>query len=346
MEDGKATLGSLYIYVPNKPAPIIFAAIFAISFIGHVYQCHRYKAWGMAGIQVLCALLYVAGYALREYGAWDSYIYDKDAPNGRTVLMTFIMSQVFIYVPPPLLELSNYHVLSRMFYYVPYKTPIAPNKVFAIFGSLMSLVEIFNGLGVAFSSNPTGHEQNAGRILVLVSLSIQLTVILSFIIMTAIFWKHCYKSNIKNQAIPKLFVILYLSMSLILIRCIYRVVDHAGHTSKDFKNVQDENQDSPLERYEWFFWVFEGTTMLGNSLLWNLFNPGRFLPRSTETWIGEDGLETGIPRNQKPPSAESPVRMIVNVLTVGMWGLVFPKKKEEAKYDEVNQGAANQQNYY
>lgn len=60
----------------------------------------HYKSWGMTGLQALCALFYVAGYALREYGAWDNYIYEEDAPNSQTVLMTFIMSQVFIYVPP------------------------------------------------------------------------------------------------------------------------------------------------------------------------------------------------------------------------------------------------------
>ncbi|KAJ5729727.1 uncharacterized protein N7483_004235 [Penicillium malachiteum] len=153
------------------------------------------------------------------------------------------MSQVFIYVPP------------RVFFYIPYCTPIAPNKVFVIFGSLMSLVEIFNGLGVAFSSNATGNEQNAGRILVLTSLSIQICVILSFFVITDIFW---YR------------------MALIFIRCIYRLVEHAGQTTIDLTNIEEENQDSALERYEWGFWVFEGATMLANSLLWNLFNPGRF----------------------------------------------------------------------
>lgn len=111
--------GSLYIYAPNRIAPVIFAAIFAISFVGHVYQCQlvrsfdsnlnifpiltnfsQYDAWGLAGIQALCALLYVAGYALREYGAFDNYIYDKNASDSHTVLLAFIMSQVFIYVPP------------------------------------------------------------------------------------------------------------------------------------------------------------------------------------------------------------------------------------------------------
>jgi len=32
-------LGSIYVYAPNKVAPIIFAVLFGISAIGHNWQC-------------------------------------------------------------------------------------------------------------------------------------------------------------------------------------------------------------------------------------------------------------------------------------------------------------------
>lgn len=201
-----------------------------------------------------------------------------------------------------------------------------------IFGSLMSLVEVFNGLGVAFSSNPTGTEQTAGRALIMTSLAIQICVIASFFVMTSIFWYRCSKSNIRNQAVPRLIIVLFCSMILIFIRCVYRTVEHAGQTTQDLENVQEENKDSPLERYEWFFWVFEGCTMLTNSLLWNFFHAGRFLPRSTETWVGEDGVETGIPATDDVDYEEqwtgvAAVRLILNIFTVGLWGLIFPRRQ-------------------
>lgn len=31
--------GSLYVYAPNKGAPVFFAATFAVSAIGHFWQC-------------------------------------------------------------------------------------------------------------------------------------------------------------------------------------------------------------------------------------------------------------------------------------------------------------------
>jgi hypothetical protein len=49
----------------------------------------------MIGLHPLCAVLFFAGYVLREYGAFD-YVYTGSI----VTLMTFILSQVFIYICP------------------------------------------------------------------------------------------------------------------------------------------------------------------------------------------------------------------------------------------------------
>lgn len=56
----------------------------------------RYKAWGLIGLHPLCAVLFAAGYGLREYGAYN-YLYEVD--NAEPLTM-FIVSQVCIYVGP------------------------------------------------------------------------------------------------------------------------------------------------------------------------------------------------------------------------------------------------------
>ena len=224
-----------------------------------------------------------------------------------------------------------------MFSYVPWLSPLPPESVFAIFGSLMAIVEALNGLGVAFTSNPTGNKQEAGRILVLASLGLQLCVIISFFVMSIMFHVRCLKANIRNRVISTLPYTLYVSMALILIRSVYRVVEHAGNTSLDIGNEQELQSLSPLLRYEWYFYVFEATTMLLNSLLWNLFNAGRFLPRSSKVFLAEDGttemtiLDESTPGDQ--PAAAQIGRLVMQILTFGLWGQVFPKKqssKEEA----------------
>ena len=206
----------------------------------------------------------------------------------------------------------------------------------------MSGVEVFNGIGVAFSSNPAGNEQGVGRVLVLLSLAIQICVIASFVVITGIFWRRCAKAGIHNQAVPKLLLVLYLSMAFIFIRCIYRLVEHVGNTAIDLSDPQELATLSPLERYEWFFYVFEGATMLANSLLWNVFNPGRFLPRTINTWIGEDGTEVGGPEPVRGAGEQSSLaraaRTLMNLLTLGVWGHIFPLTlREDPPFEELSE---------
>jgi hypothetical protein len=104
--------GSLFVYAPNKGAPIFFAVAFAASAVGHIWQCllvhcssliqklymlsqsiSQYKSFKLIGLHPLCAVLFTAGYALREYGAFN-YLY-----SSRNLLI-YIMSQVFIYICP------------------------------------------------------------------------------------------------------------------------------------------------------------------------------------------------------------------------------------------------------
>jgi hypothetical protein len=46
----------------------------------------------------LCGILFTLGYALREYGALDNYIYSEEREE--QTLIPFVLSQVFIYVCP------------------------------------------------------------------------------------------------------------------------------------------------------------------------------------------------------------------------------------------------------
>ena len=126
----------------------------------------------------------------------------------------------------PLLELANYHVLGRIFYYVPYLAPLPANRVLSTFGALMALVEALNALGVAFSSNPSSSKstQELGSHLTIAALAIQLAVIVTFVLLAGLFHRRCIKSNIHTKVVKTPLITLYVSMILILIRCIYRLV--------------------------------------------------------------------------------------------------------------------------
>lgn len=138
----------------------------------------------------------------------------------------------------------------------------------------MGVVELLNSLGVSLSANPSSSHttQTLGKNLTLAALGIQIAIIIIFLIIAGIFHRRCAKAKIHAKAMS-LLITLYISMALILIRCIYRLVEHLGNTAIDLDDPESLRTLSPILRYEWFFYIFEATLMFLNSLLWNIWNP-------------------------------------------------------------------------
>ncbi|KAK3985861.1 RTA1 domain-containing protein [Cladorrhinum sp. PSN332] len=316
---GEPVLYSLFIYAPNKIAPFIFAIAFAISAVFHIWQCHRYKSWKLLGLHPLCAVLFTTGYALRTYGA-HNYLYSTTT---KLPLIIYILSQVFIYVCPPLLELSNYHVLAHLFFYVPYFSPLPPSRVLATFGGLMLIVELLNALGVALAANPSSSPttQSLGGNLVIAAISLQVLIILIFICLAAVFHRRFSKAKIRSKNVNAVLFTLYGSMLLIFVRCMYRVVEHAGNTKVELDDIEALRRLSPLLRYEAYFYVFEAGLMLVNSVLWNIWHAGRYLPREVHVYLGRDGREV---MGEKEVDFRSRWEKVGHVLSFGM---LFRRKR-------------------
>jgi hypothetical protein len=156
----------------------------------------------------------------------------------------------------------------------------------------MGVVELLNSLGVSLSANPsTSHsQQELGSHMTIAALAIQLCVIFVFVLLAGIFHRRCTAAGIKGRAVTTPLLTLYVSMSLILIRCIYRLVEHVGNTTVRLNDLESLKTLSPILRYEWFFYVFEATFMLSNSVLWNVWSPGRYLPRNNRIYLAQDGV--------------------------------------------------------
>lgn len=187
----------------------------------------------------------------------------------------------------------------------------------------MALIETINALGVSLSSKPSAspNQQELGKRLTIASLVIQLVVIITFVLLASTFHRRCNQVNIQAKAMT-LLVILYISMSLVLIRCVYRLVEHLGNTKIDLEDLDALMALSPVLRYEWFFYVFEATLMLVNSVLWNIWCPGRYLPRDHHVYLAPDG-RTELKREEKPDGRPLLLR-IVSKLT---FGCLFRKKE-------------------
>ncbi|KAF2450200.1 hypothetical protein P171DRAFT_450879 [Karstenula rhodostoma CBS 690.94] len=276
---------SLYIYAPNKVAPILFTFLYAISTAIHLHQCHRDTSWRLLCLLPLSALSFTLGYILRTANAFDAYLY---SPSNPTNLIIFILTQVFIYIPPPLLELANYHILGRLLSYVPSCSPLPPKAVVRVFGGVMLAVETLNALGVSLSANPTAGEatMKLGKGMAFAALGLQLGVIVAFGVLAAMFWVRLRAAGVRVRAVETALRTLGASMTLIFVRCVYRLVEHVGNTEADLGDVEKLRELSPVMRYEAFFYVFEAVLMLVNVGLWNVWNPGKAFSRHVWTADG------------------------------------------------------------
>ncbi|CAK7244940.1 MAG: hypothetical protein STHCBS139747_006506 [Sporothrix thermara] len=282
MEDGKYVDGSIYIYAPNKGAPVFFAVFFLASCLLHVYQCFHYKSWRLTGLYVFANTLFTAGYIVREVGAFN---YDN--------VSLYLATVVLVYAAPPIYELANYVVLGRILYYVPQLSPIHPGRVLTTFTAISSVIEALNANGAAYSSNVNlpQAKQDLGRALMKVSLILQLVVVALFLMLAVVFhWRTRVGAGIRNARLTSALTTLYCSEALLLTRTIYRVVEYFGVDQLHFVGNVDPNTFSPILRYEWFFYVFEASLMLCNTWLINICHPRRFLPQSTKTYLAGDGF--------------------------------------------------------
>jgi hypothetical protein len=119
----------------------------------------------------------------------------------------------------------------------------------------------------------------------------QIVVVVLFVALALHFQTRCRRNGIQSDKLNNTLATLYLSTVIITARTIYRVVEYFGISSVNFKDPHfNPNNLSPIVRYEWFFYVFEATLMLLNSVLWNVRHPRRWLPKSTKVYLARDGV--------------------------------------------------------
>jgi hypothetical protein len=268
---------SYWIYVPVKGASIAFAILFLISGSLHIWQnVLKYRSWRIGFLFPWAAALFVAGFCLREYGAYHPF--DTD-PNSKNNLAIFIASTVMLFVAPPVYSGALYFIFGRILYYLPYLSPMHPGRVWTTFIALDLVVGIIAGNGASYASNSsnTPSQIKLGFNLAKASLILQLVMFLAFVSLIAIFHRRCITAQLFNARTKTIISLLYTSSLLILLRNTFR-------TATFFYSPL-----SPCNRIEAFFWVFEATPMLINTYMMNVFPPAKYMPANHKIYLAKDG---------------------------------------------------------
>lgn len=169
-----------------------------------------------------------------------------------------------------------------------------PGRVLTTFGGLSAMVEILNAIGVAWLASPNADAdiRKVGEHLSQAALVLQLVVVSSFVVLAVLFHSRCRRAGVAAaRGVRWPLRTLYASTALILVRTIYRVVEHFGPGPTRLLEPGFAFADlSPVWRYEAYFFAFEAALMLLNLALWNASHPRRYLPQDYHVYLAQDGI--------------------------------------------------------
>lgn len=214
------------------------------------------------------ALLLTAGFALREVGAFNY-----------TNVDILIANTVLIMSGPPVYAAINYLVLSRVLYYVPYLSPIHPGRVLTTFLAADSLCEILIGNGASRMVNTSlsQTERTVGEDMVKAALILQACLFMLFVLLAVTFQIRASRRGVLRKNLRTVLTVMYISCTIVTARCIYRIVEFfLGYTGYVYT-------------HEPFLWVFEASIMFVNTVMLNIWHPGRYLPHSNKVFLAKDG---------------------------------------------------------
>ncbi|EUC43168.1 hypothetical protein COCMIDRAFT_101497 [Bipolaris oryzae ATCC 44560] len=308
MGTGDYSPDSVWYYAPNKAAPILFIVLFSISGALHIWQTIKFKSWRTTALLPWAALLMISGFAVRLAGAYDT-----------SSLAYLIASTVLILSGPPVYALINYFILSRLLYYIPYLAPLHPGRVATTFVGLDAVCEVLIGQGAwrMADSSSSDSQRELGSRLVSASLCLQAALFGAFGLLGMQFQRRATAAGVLKPHLRTVLYVMYVSASIVTIRCIYRLVEYfSGWDSAVYKN-------------ETYFWIFEAAIMLINTVLLNIWNPGKRLPPSNSVFLARDGVT-----ERRGPGWGDDRPWIVTVFDpFDIWGLVRGRDKKTQFWD-------------
>ena len=270
---------SLYPYQPVKALPILFAVGFLTCGAIMVFQClTRYGLKRYTYTMSFASIVWAAGFGCRMASIYMDQNID-----------IFVAQYVLLFVGPPLFAGAEYFIFGRVLAYVPYHAPIHPGRVLSTFIILDTVVEILaiNGAS-AQASAKTVDERNSGLSRMLAALVLQTILELGFFSLVALIERRCRKARLFPRNLRIVCYILYVTSLMMLVRCIYRIVEGF----EVMKCPLDVPNCGPVDQHEWFFYVFEVANIFLFVMLLTIFPPGKYLPANDKIYLDLlDGTE-------------------------------------------------------
>jgi hypothetical protein len=250
----------LFHYIPNLGAAIAGLAVYAIFALYLTIRIYISKSPKFLYILAFTALMEVIGFAVRILCHFFTDL-------GRYIGMT-----LFLLLAPNALALVNYKAVGEIIRLSNVETNrfyLKPKFVTWFFFSSDIFSFVLQGAGGGLQS--TGPKLNSiGVAITLVGLALQLFFFACFAVITVYIHRNpAYQYRVEGEpnAKKKLIICLYITITLLYIRSIYRVAEYAT------------GYGGPIARLEWAFYVFDTIVIAISFVVYCVFFIGNYLPK-------------------------------------------------------------------
>ncbi|KAG8932702.1 hypothetical protein FRC03_001418 [Tulasnella sp. 419] len=257
---------SNYGYNANFGAAVLFAVLYGLSLLYHLYQAFSYRTRFMLPL-LIAATMETFGYVFRGVT-----IKNPDP------LWVIIISETFLVVSPAFLAAQDYMIIGRVMAYVGSEfSYIRHERITKLFvaADIIAILTQASG-GSMLAQKDSIDTLRVARYILITGLTIQVLVFTVFWGLATIYHFKAKKAlgPAKLEPLKKLWLAFYIGAFLITARSIYRLIEFA---SIRFELNNDEPQGY-LITHEWCLYVLDTLPMFIMTVLYNLYHPGQFLP--------------------------------------------------------------------
>ncbi|KAL2838119.1 RTA1 like protein-domain-containing protein [Aspergillus pseudoustus] len=257
----------LYNYTPSLAVAVVALLLFLAATVAHIFLAIKHRLKFLIAF-IIGGFFETIGYAARAVNA-------HQAPRYET--LPYAMQSVFILLAPSLFAASIYMILGRLIRRVDgdSRSPIKSTKLTRIFviGDILAFL-VQGGGGAILTGAKSASKEKLGENVIIAGLFVQIIFFGFFVIVVATFHKRIV-ANPTTESVTctvnwkRYLLILYFASAMIMVRCIYRVVEYI------------QGQTGALQRHEYYAYIFDTLLMFQVVIVFVIFHPSHALSRDT-----------------------------------------------------------------
>ena len=204
----------------------------------------------------------------------------------------YIAQTVLVLAGPPIYSATEYNILGRLMLHLPMHALMNPNRIVYFFIYLGSAVEGLTAAGGARLSSAGNNTELLQSGATLIAVASILQAVIECLFLSMIGWLHyrCVRTHMLTHRVYILCIMLYGTSTLVLLRCIFRIIENFSNVSVITSSVCGTTCNAIL-RHEWYLYTFEAAPMVIYTYWLNIIHPGRLLPRDRNVYLDSHKIE-------------------------------------------------------